>query len=102
IEGSENTVRRHHGRLQHVVLVGDIANRLKQKSGILNESDQCSQCQYCVARRFLHYPITAIPDDQSNSYRTNEIHKGKENSVVKDRFNVCPSVVGVYLIEFTQ
>src|ERR1044072_8888780 len=55
IERFENSMRRDYRRLQHVVLVRDVANRLKEKTRILDESHQRAEREHRVAGRVLHH-----------------------------------------------
>ncbi len=69
--------------MQHVVLVGNVADRLKQKSGVLNERNQRAQTQ-----RVTHDAITAVPDNQRDAHRADEVDERKKDRIVEDRFDV--------------
>ncbi len=102
VECLEDAMRRDDRRLQHVVLVGNIANRLKQRLRILDERDERAEREHRVARRVLHHAITAIPDDQRDADRADQIHERKEDCVIKDRVDVRASIFVVDVIESAQ
>ena len=51
IERFENSMRSDDRALQHVVLIRDVPNRLKQKPRILNEGDETAEGQRAAASR---------------------------------------------------
>ena len=98
----KDTMRRDDCRLEHVVLVRDIANRLKQSLRILNKRNEGAEGQHCIAGRVLHHAITAVPDDEGDADRANEIYEREEDGVIKDRVDVGSAILLVDLVELLQ
>src|SRR6185437_2280213 len=85
VECLEDAMRCDDRGLQHVVLVGDVANRLKQHLRILNERDEGAECEHGMQGRVLHHSIAAVPDEQRVADRADQIDEWEEDRVVKDR-----------------
>src|SRR5882724_12616353 len=77
VERLEDAMRRYDSRLQHIVLIRNIANRLEKETRILDEGHQCPQRKHGVSGRVLHHPTTAVPDDQGDAYSADEINQRK-------------------------
>src|SRR5437899_6647606 len=82
-------MRSDHSALQNVVLIRNVANRLKQKAGVLNERNQSAKRQHRVRRRVVHHAISAIPNDQRDSDSADEINQRKKYGVIKNCVDVC-------------
>src|SRR5215813_2133376 len=55
IKSSEDSMRSNYCRLQHVVLVRDVADGLKQRLRILDECHERAQGQHGMTGRVLHH-----------------------------------------------
>ncbi len=53
--------------LQYVVLVRDVAYRLKKKLRVLNEGDERAQTENIVDGRVVHDAPAAVPDDDGDA-----------------------------------
>ena len=95
-------MRGDDGRLQDVVLVGDVADRLKEKLRELYEGDERADCEHGVAGRVLHHAVAAVPDDERDADRADQINEREEDRVVEDRFDVRAPVVVVNLVELPE
>src|SRR6185369_14718302 len=83
IERSEEAMRRNDSSLQHVVLIRNVANGLEEKARVLNESDKSTQCQHRMTRRVLHNSISAVPNNQRDPDRSDEIYQWEEHCVIE-------------------
>ena len=80
--------------LQHVVLIWDVANRLEQESRVLDEGEPRTQ-----RKRVLHNPIPAIPDNQGNTHRANQVNQRKKHRVIKNRIDVR---FAMFVVDFSK
>src|SRR6185503_5496528 len=90
-------MRGDHCRLKHVVLIRNIANRLEEKTGILDEGHQRTQREHGVPWRVLHYAVAAIPNYQCNASCADEINQRKEDRVVKNGIDVGFAIIRIDL-----
>src|SRR5690349_8218941 len=55
-----------------------------------------------MARRVLHYAITAVPDDKCDADRADQIDEREEDRVIKDRVDVRSTIFFVDVIELAE
>jgi hypothetical protein len=55
-----------------------------------------------VARRVLHHAITAVPDDQRDADRADQIDEREEDCVIKDRVEVRSSILLVVVVKLAE
>ena len=60
-------MRRDDGGLQDVVLVGDVADGLKELLRVLNEGDERAEREQSMLRRVAHHAPAAVPDNQRDA-----------------------------------
>src|SRR5205085_7682452 len=75
IERAEDAMRRDHRRLQHVVLIRDVADRLKELLRVLNESDERAERERLMRARRVQDAIAAEPDDECDADSADQIHE---------------------------
>ena len=73
VERFEDAMRRDDRRLKHVVLVGDVANRLEQRLRILDEGDERAEREHSLPGVFCITRSAAVPDDERDADRADEI-----------------------------
>ena len=95
-------MRRDHRRLQDVVLIRDVADRLKKLLRVLNEGDECAERERLMRGCGLHHAIAAEPDDERNADCADQIHEREEDRVVKDRLDVRVAIVVVQIVKLLE
>ena len=78
VQEIKNTFGAGHGTLQDVEFFTEIADRFEKFLRILDEGDQGSQRE-----RLLKYPVSPVPDDESDSQRTDQVDYRVKDRIVE-------------------
>src|SRR5205814_5311137 len=102
VERLKYAVRGDDGRVKNVVLVGDVAYGLEEKLRELYEGDERADGEHGVSGRVLHHAVAAVPDDERDADRADQVNEREEDGVVEDRLDVRAPVLVVDLVELPK
>ncbi len=95
IEQLEDPFRRSHRALEEVVFLGEVLDGAKETLCVLKEGGHDSDGNHSV-----HALGSAVPNDQREGERSEELNDRKEERVVRDGAEVSLQVVPVHLVVF--
>ena len=94
VEQPKDALRRCHGRLQHIVLLAQIADRAVKTLCVLDKRNERSECD-----RVVEHTDPAEPQDQRDCDGTEDLDRGEEYRVRHNCLDVRGVQASVSLVE---